>query len=316
MIGTLKTRQLAGFRIAWLLPCWCCGCPSVNSEADRQIAAQTMPRPAVIVVSDFAITPEEVISGRSGPRLTQGFPRSAIERAVGHRFASAFATGLVEEIRKMGLAAEPAGAPLAPGGGNIVSIEGQFVSLNSGDVSAPGIVGFTADLANVVADIQIYSTTKAGDRLSEDLEFDLADANQPPERMPPGELTRLRSKAGSTGRTEGELPAATAAELDQAARATASAAARQLATFFADQRWIGPAQNQSRAGAKGAGGGRRRRRRVAVNPSAATAPALPGSASGAGRRGLRSLRRRSIPAKAGPARYFSVNPAGRLRPVG
>ncbi len=244
MIVTPRPRRLAGFRIAWLLPLLVLGCTHVDSEAKSQMAAQSMPRPAVIVVSDFAIAPEEVTSGWSGPRLTKGFPRTAMERAVGHRFASAFTAGLVEEIRKMGLAAEPAGAPLAPGGGNIVSIEGQFVSLTSGDVSAPGVVGFTADLANVVADIQIYSTSKAGDRLSEDLEFDLADANQPPERMPPGELARLRSKAGSTGSTGGGLPAATAAELDQAARATASAAARQLATFFADQRWIGPAQTQ------------------------------------------------------------------------
>ncbi len=244
MMTASRPERLAGFRIAWLLPLLVLGCTHVDSEADRQIAAQTMPRPAVILVSDFAITPEEVISGRGGPRLTQGSSRSATERAVGHRFASAFATGLVEEIRKMGLAAEPAGAPLAPGGGNIVSIEGQFISLASEDVSAPGIVGFAADMANMVADIQIYSMSKAGDRLSEDLEFDLADANQPPERMPPGELARLRSKPGSTGRTEGELPAATAAELDQAAKATASAAARQLATFFADQRWIGPAQTQ------------------------------------------------------------------------
>ncbi len=239
MISAPRPQRLPGFWIACVLPWLLLGCPSVNQEAERQIAAQTLPRPAVIVVSDFAIAPEEVIPGWNGPRLTKGTSRTAMERAVGHRFASAFATGLVEEIRKMGLAAEPAGAPLAPGGGNIVSIEGQFISLASEDVSAPGIVGFTADLANVVADIQIFSTSKAGDRLSEDLEFDLADANQPPERMPAGVLARLRAEPDVAG-----LPAATAAELDLTAKATASAAASQLRTFFADQRWIGPGQTK------------------------------------------------------------------------
>ena len=245
MIAASRPGRLAGFWIAGLLPLLVLGCTHVDTEAKSQMAAQSMPRPAVILVSDFAITPEEVIPGFSGPRLTRPSPRTAMERTVGHRFASAFAAGLVEEIRKMGLPAEPAGAPLAPGGGNIVSIEGQFVSLVSPDVSEPGTVGFTADLANTVADMQIYSMSKAGDRLSEDLEFDLANANQPPEHMPAGVLKRLRDKPGPSGGAEGGLPAATAAELDLAARAAASAAAGQLASFFADQRWIAPGQSPS-----------------------------------------------------------------------
>jgi hypothetical protein len=137
----------------------------------------------------------------------------------------------------MGLPAERAGAPLTTSG-PILSLEGQFISLAGDDPSAPGIVGFTADWPNVVADIQIYSRSQAGDRLSEDLEFNLADANQAPERMPAGVLDRLLDEAARIGSPVAELPPAAAADLDAAAAAAASAAARQLATYFADQGWI------------------------------------------------------------------------------
>jgi Domain of unknown function (DUF4410) len=211
------------------------GCESVDSAAKQEIRSQITPVPTAILVSDFAITPEEVTTGRLGnEKLIRDSSRTATERAVGHRFASTFAASLVEEIRRMGLPAERAGAPL-PAGGNTASIEGQFISLASEDLSAPGIVGFAADWPNVVADIEIYSTTGVGDQLSDEVEFNLADANLPPERLPAGVLVRL------PGGSPGKLPAAIGADLDQTAKAAASAAARQLAPFFADHGWIAPA---------------------------------------------------------------------------
>lgn len=245
MIGAHTPARRPGFWIAWALPWLVLGCQNVNSEADKEIAAETMRRPAVILVSDFAIAPEEVNRTRfHGTRLIRDTQRTATERAVGHRFASAFAANLVEQIRKLGLPAERAGAPLAPAG-PILSVEGQFISLESEDPTAPGVVGFTADWANVVADMQIYSTSDAGDRLFEDLQFDLAEANQPPARMPAGALSSLHEEAAQSGSQVVALPPTTAAELDAAAAATASVAARHLATFFADQGWIASGQTRS-----------------------------------------------------------------------
>jgi len=242
LISARRPGRRPGFWIVWVVPLLLLGCVGVNSAADREIAAETMPRPSVILVSDFAVTPEEMSQARfASGRLVQDTTKAPTEQAVGHRFARAFTAGLIEEIRKMGLPAEPAGAPLPPGGA-VLSIEGQFVSIASDNPTAPGIIGFAADWANVVADIQIYSTSKAGDRLNEDLEFDLADANQPPEHMPAAVLARLRREADDTGHPGGRLTPAIEAELDTVATATASAAAKQLETFFADQGWIGPAQ--------------------------------------------------------------------------
>ncbi len=232
MIAVWIPHRLPGLGIAGAILLLVAGCQNADTAADQAIRSQITPMPTAILVSDFAITPEEVTVGHRGSaKLIADNSRTATERAVGHRFASAFAASLVEEIRRMGLPAERAGASL-PAGPDITSIEGQFISLASDDLSAPGIVGFSADWPNVVADIEIYSMTAAGDRLSEEVEFNLADANLPPERLPAGVLARL------PGGTRDGLPAATETELDLTAKATASAAARQLATFFADQGWI------------------------------------------------------------------------------
>jgi hypothetical protein len=238
MIAASIPRRPPGLWIAGAISLLVASCQHVDTAADQQIRSQITARPTAILVSDFAITPEEVIPGRLGSaKLIKDSSRTATERAVGHRFASAFAASLVEEIRRMGLPAEPPAA-LLPAGGNTASIEGQFISLASEDLSAPGILGFTADWPNVIADIEIYTMTTAGDRLSEEVQFNLAEAKLPPERLPAGVLARLPRGSDQTGSAEGKLPAASEAELDLTAKATASAAARQLAPFFADQGWI------------------------------------------------------------------------------
>ena len=134
------------------------GCTSVDTEAERQIAEQRLPRPAMIVVHDFAVSPDEVQAGQpwSSARLVQDTARTEAEKAVGHAFADEFAAALVEEIRKLGLPAERANAPNLPSG-DIVTIEGRFISL-AGDPSAPGIVGFAGGWPDVLADVQLYGT--------------------------------------------------------------------------------------------------------------------------------------------------------------
>ena len=170
--GTLG-RRAAG-RFAWLTALTLAGCTSVNSAADRQIAEQRLPRPAAIVVHDFAVAPEEVDPGRplAGARLVQDTARTEREKVVGHAFADEFSVALVEEIRKLGLPAQRATAPDLPSG-DVVTIEGRFISL-AGDPSAPGIVGFSGDWPNVLADVQLYGTDSSGEKLSEDIEVSVS----------------------------------------------------------------------------------------------------------------------------------------------
>jgi hypothetical protein len=210
------------------------GCTSVDTEAERQIAEQRLPRPAMIVVHDFAVSPDEVQPGQpwSSARLVQDTARTEAEKAVGHAFADEFATALVEEIRKLGLPAGRANASKVPSG-DVVTIEGRFISL-AGDPSAPGIVGFAGGWPDVLADVQLYGTNRSGERLSEDLEVSLSEGDH---ALPAALLPDPTITAGQVA-TAPALSPQLQAQLATAARQAAGTVAGQLKPYFAGQGWI------------------------------------------------------------------------------
>jgi hypothetical protein len=245
-VARSKSGSLAGdcgrraaARFAWLMALTLAGCTSVDSAADRQIAEQRLPRPAAIVVHDFAVAPEEVDPGRplAGARLVQDSARTEREKAVGHAFADEFSVALVEEIRKLGLPAQRATAPNLPGG-DVVTIEGRFISL-AGDPSAPGIIGFSGDWPNVLADVQLYGTDSSGEKLSEDIEVSVSQggASYPAALLPDPTIT-----AGQVVTAPGFSPQAQA-KLQNAAREAAATVAGQLKPYFAGQGWIARAES-------------------------------------------------------------------------
>ena len=210
------------------------GCTSVDTAADRQIAEQRLPRPAAIVVHNFAVSPDEVEAGRpwSGARLVADTDRTRAEKAVGHAFADEFTTTLVEEIRRRGLPAERADAPNLPSA-DILTIEGQFISL-AGDPSQPGIVGFSGGWPDVLAEVQLYGTNTRGQSLSEDIEVSLS-AND--HLLPAAILPDPTITAGQVT-TARALSPAVKAKVATAAKQAAGTVAGQLEPFFADQGWI------------------------------------------------------------------------------
>jgi hypothetical protein len=217
---------------AWLVPLLLWGC-SGDSPAARQAAEQRMPRPAMILVHDFAVSPDQVERRPwVGTRLVQDTDRTASEEAVGHAFADAFASARVDELRTLGRPAERAGAANLPSG-SLATIEGRFISL-AGDPSAPGMVGFAGDRPDVIADVQLYGTDQQGEQLSDELEVSvshggdaLADALLPDPTITAGQIATAPAPSP-----------AQMAKLTAAAREAAGKVVEQLEPYFADQGWI------------------------------------------------------------------------------
>jgi hypothetical protein len=204
------------------------GCISVDSEADRSMAEQRMARPAAIVVQNFALSPDAPDPAPAGGAAS-GSATGAI--APTQLFQDALATNLVDEIRRMGLPAIRPDTPL-PSSGNVVTMEGRFVSVPGGDSAESTLVSFAEAWPDVVLDVEIYDTTETDDRLVEDFEFRLTDTNALIPAPPPG--------TGSTEPSSGQpaISPAVQAKLDAAARDGARKIALQLQPFFADQGWI------------------------------------------------------------------------------
>jgi hypothetical protein len=206
------------------------GCNTVNSAADSTIAEQQMTRPAAIVVQPFAISPDTAAppAGAAGSTSGDGAAQAA------QTFREALAAHLVSAIREMGLPAVGADAPLPPAG-NVMTLEGTFVSVPGGDSAEPAIVSLANSWPDVVVDVEIYDTSDAGDRLLDDMEFRLTEANPLlPGSEPRGEPTEPQG-AGSA------ISPAMEAKLAAAARDGADSIAKQLRPFFADRGWIAPA---------------------------------------------------------------------------
>jgi hypothetical protein len=204
------------------------GCNTVDSAADSTMAEQHMARPAAIVVQPFAISPDAAAPPAGGSTSGDGADQAA------QKFREDLAAHLVSAIREMGLPAVGADAPL-PRAGSVMTLEGTFVSVPGGDSAEPAIVSLANSWPDVVVDVEIYDTSDAGDRLLDDMEFRLTDANPLlPGGEPTGEPTEPQAAGGSS------ISPAVQSKLDAAARSGADSIAKQLRPFFADRGWIAP----------------------------------------------------------------------------
>ena len=218
-------------------------CTSTQSEVET--GGQMLPRPAVVVVDTFAISPTEVslnegltgevksiVSGRSTPRSQQ-------ELQVGHQIADAIATNLVTEIRDMGLKAER-GRGLPQGVRNAALVSGQLVSIDEGNEAERVVIGLGAGRSDVRAQVQVYEVTTAGRQLIDTIEVDAKSGLAPgmAETMGAGGLTGhlLVSTVvgGGLHVADEAIGANVVADADRAAKGIA----KQLSSLFTQQGWI------------------------------------------------------------------------------
>jgi hypothetical protein len=204
------------------------GCNTVDSTAEATMAEQRMARPAAIVVQPFAISPDAAAQG-SSPGNASGDAEQAAQK-----FRKSLAAHLVTAIRDMGLPAIGADAP-SPPAGNVMTLEGTFVSVPGGDSVEPAIVSLANSWPDVVVDVEIYETSDAGDRLLEDMEFRLSETNP---LIPAGDPAGEPTEPAAGGGAQAAISPAIQAKLDAAARDGADAIANELRPFFADRGWI------------------------------------------------------------------------------
>jgi Domain of unknown function (DUF4410) len=217
------------------------GC-TTRVQDERTYAGAPLPRPDLIVVHDFAVAPDEV-GLRYGlvARIEESFdtePRSEQERDVGRQVANALAESLVAEIRDLGLPAERAGTATASG--QVVAIEGQFVSIDEGDRARRMVIGFGAGESKVVANVQVFDETPPSPQLLDEFQVDATSGHKP--GMGPmagagaavaGVTTAIATSAGLSVASEA-ISDSVVADADRAARGIA----KQLAVLFAQEGWI------------------------------------------------------------------------------
>ena len=217
------------------------GCARVSTDG-VMMRGPGLARPELIIVHDYQVSRDEVQLdvgiGSRIERLVQGTPddqdRAKLEQSV----ARIGTTTLVEEIRKLGLRAEPA-TMASPGAGPTLSIEGHILSINEGNKTRRLVIGFGAGASEVRTLTQVYEVSGGEHRLVDDF-YTTAKSSRKPGFGPMGGAGAAAGRAATTAAVSAGI--GLASERSQTAESDAQHAAREiakeLAKFFVEQGWI------------------------------------------------------------------------------
>ena len=201
-----------------------------------------LPRPARIVVRDFAASEIEVVEYQGIFRQQPSNPNpTERRRAIASNVAEALSLEFVTTLQELGFSVER-GTRGASDAGDILIIEGEFIRIDEGSPLRRWIVGFGSGAARVQTRVRVYQ----GPRRKQLLEF-TTDADSG--KMPGAAVTVSAGAAApmivSAGLFTGNALATgfqNRSDVSQLARSSADQAVRYLSEFFARQGWIRPDQ--------------------------------------------------------------------------
>jgi hypothetical protein len=223
------------------------GCAPTNVQQQSTTLTQ-LPRPDVIMVYDFAVSPDEVkldtgLSAELMQKYEQhkGASPTAQEIKLGHKVAETVANELVKKIRSFGLWAER-GFGYPYGRGKVLMVKGQFVSIDQGNRTERVAVGLGAGRSDVQANVQVFELTPQGLQKVESLRADAKSGYKPgmAEMMGAGAIAgHLLMSTVVSGVVAGASEM-TSATVEADGKRLADKIATELGNFFVNQAWIPP----------------------------------------------------------------------------
>jgi len=216
-------------------------CAPTHVQQSQTYSGAPLPRPDIVVVNDFAVTPDQVKLD-SGLRarlmnVVNPAPASAREIEDGRRVTATISRTLVEEIRKMGLPARQSLPGETAGAGNRLIVDGQMVSIDEGNRTRRNLIGLGAGHSTVQADMQVYYDSSNGARLLESFEG-VAESSRKPgaaETMGAGAATGRVAESSAVGVGTGVI---SGSDADSDAQRMAKEIAKKLSVLFVRQGWI------------------------------------------------------------------------------
>ena len=217
------------------------GCARVTTDR-VMMRGPGLPKPELIIVHDYQVSRNEVQLdsgiGSRIERLVQGTPEEQDRAKLQESVVKMGTTTLVEEIRKLGLRAEPA-TTASPGAGSTLSIEGQILSIDEGNKTRRLVIGFGAGASEVRTLTQVYEVTGGQHRLVDDF-YTTAKSSRKPGFGPMSGAGAAAGRAATSAAASAGI--GLASERSQTAESDAQHAAREIAKeiakFFVEQGWI------------------------------------------------------------------------------
>jgi hypothetical protein len=245
--GSVVSSPAAGLALTAMALTAMAGCARVSTEYVQK-TTDRLARPALILVHDYQISPDQVqLDGALSSRLKRAVsstPKTEDQLKVEQEVSRTLTTTLVDEIRKLGIPAEPAAMAPPVVAGPILSIEGQIVSIDEGNKAKRLVIGLGSGASEVRTLTQVYDVTSENQhRLIEDF-YTTTKSSRKPGVGPFAGVGAAAGLAASSVAVAGGVGAVTA--LSQTVEADVKHGAKQivkdLAKLFVEQGWIGQAQ--------------------------------------------------------------------------
>ena len=159
--GTIRCFR-AAFGLAFAVAL-CVGCARARVENVERAEARTLPRPARVVVFDFATGAADVRVGTSPVRTARRAAGLSVAEPdlLGEAVADTLASRLVEQITALGLPAERAAGADPPRLNDLVVL-GQFVRIDEGSKTKRFVIGFGVGATELRTQVEVFQVTAAG----------------------------------------------------------------------------------------------------------------------------------------------------------
>ncbi len=212
------------------LACASAGVDSVR----REVADRTLPRPPVMVVYDFATSPEEALVDTFG--TAYGTPGAGDPKA--QAVAASLSSRLVDEIGKRGIrvrqASDTENPPL-----NAIVVRGHFVTINEGSRLARMTIGFGAGRSQLRVLVQVYQATDMGLRRLGEAEASAEGDRAPGMVLPIGVGAAASNMATSAAIGGGmQVVGEATGGLDSDTARLAETLAERAESFYRRQGWL------------------------------------------------------------------------------
>jgi hypothetical protein len=155
-----------------------------------------MVKPSVVLVYDFAVTPEEALTDSLGAYSERVGEAESKEIQFARATAASLSEQLVAKLQKKGIAAERALDDRVPPLHAFV-VRGQFLDVDKGSRLKRMVIGFGAGSSKLVARVQVYQAVDWGLRRIAEAEATASGAKAPGMAVPVGAGAAMGAAATS-----------------------------------------------------------------------------------------------------------------------
>jgi hypothetical protein len=172
-----------------------CASASVT-PAQRYAGDERLPRPPVLLVYDFAVSPSDVVEDTLGPEFAA--PRSPMskEEEFARKVAASLSEQLVAKLEKRGIEATRATDGTIPLVDAMV-LKGEFLTIDKGSRIKRMVIGFGAGSSELQVRVQAYQATEYGLRRIAQAEGEATGSKAPGMAVPVGAGAAMGSAATS-----------------------------------------------------------------------------------------------------------------------